>query len=336
MHHRLVYGLDIETNAGPGSGDPLDPLASPVRTAVLSTARGDATFRGDEESILDDLDETLRNLEPGILATWNGGAFDLPYLADRASMWGLHLGLRLAADPRLRRRGDVLRGHTGAYRGVVRPPPPRRRQALPDGTATATRCGRAAPVHRHPGRHRPPWARGPVRRAGRGAAPRGGARLPQQRRTTRADPGRTAAPRRGARRRSTGSRRSCDEPNPTDPAALGRQRSNPPAALARTPRRAGHARCTGLNPLRPAVTAGGHAVPRQRSPDLPIRSRPPHVWSLVRAPRPGGTHVRPNFPSRSAPCTRPGTTRPCGRRDRGRRSVADAGPHRRRSRSVGG
>ena len=118
MHHRLVYGLDIETNASLGSGDPLDPLASPVRTAVLSTARGDSTFRGDEDAILDDLDEALRNLEPGILATWNGGAFDLPYLADRASMWGLHLGLRLASDPRLRRRGDVLRGHTGAYRAA--------------------------------------------------------------------------------------------------------------------------------------------------------------------------------------------------------------------------
>lgn len=116
MHHRPVYGLDIETQANPGSDDPPDPHTSLVRTAVLSTARGETSFTGDEASLLEDLDDALFHLEPGIIATWNGGTFTMPFLADRASMWGLHLGLRLAADPRLRPRGELLRGHATAYR----------------------------------------------------------------------------------------------------------------------------------------------------------------------------------------------------------------------------
>jgi hypothetical protein len=116
MHHRPVYGLDIETDTSHGLGDVPDPRVARVRTVALSMPAGDRTFTGPEPEMLGELDEVLRQLEPGILATWNGAAFDLPYLADRAEMWGLHLGLRLAADRHLRVRGEVLRGHAGAYR----------------------------------------------------------------------------------------------------------------------------------------------------------------------------------------------------------------------------
>lgn len=115
MHHRPVYGLDIETDAASGD-DALDPRSSRVRNVVLSTPSKEWTFTGNEPDMLADLDDALRHLEPGVLATWNGGAFDLPFLADRAAMWGLRLGLRLAADSHLRVRGEALRGHAGAYR----------------------------------------------------------------------------------------------------------------------------------------------------------------------------------------------------------------------------
>ena len=116
MHHRPVYGLDIETDTSPSFGEAPDPRVARVRTVALSMPAGDRTFIGDEPELLGELDEVLRQLQPGIVATWNGAAFDLPYLADRAEMWGLHLGLRLAADQHLRVRGEVLRGHAGAYR----------------------------------------------------------------------------------------------------------------------------------------------------------------------------------------------------------------------------
>lgn len=116
MHHRPVYGLDIETDTSPVLADGPDPRVARVRTVALSMPAGDRTFEGDEPELLGELDEVLRQLQPGIIATWNGGAFDLPYLADRAEMWGLRLGLRLAADRHLRVRGELLRGHAGAYR----------------------------------------------------------------------------------------------------------------------------------------------------------------------------------------------------------------------------
>ncbi len=122
MTNGVVYGLDIETGhvaaATPGDAGDLDPRRSPVTRAVLSTPAHDLVFAGDEADLLDDLDEVLEQLEPGILATWNGSGFALPYLADRAALCGVRLGLRLAADPRLRPRGETLTGHRSLYRAA--------------------------------------------------------------------------------------------------------------------------------------------------------------------------------------------------------------------------
>lgn len=113
-HGHHVYGLDIETDT---SLDGLDPHVGMITSVALSVSGNDRLFQGPERELLIDLDRALRALPPGLLATWNGGAFDLPYLADRASLWGIRLGLVLAADPRLRIVGPPLRGHDVAYRG---------------------------------------------------------------------------------------------------------------------------------------------------------------------------------------------------------------------------
>ena len=122
MAHEVVYGLDIETqHAGrtaPGSGAAIDPLHSRVTRVALSTPARDWSFTGEESDLLEDLDATLRTHEPGILASWNGSGFALPYLADRAALHGVQLGLRLAADPRLRPRGETLVGHVTLYRAA--------------------------------------------------------------------------------------------------------------------------------------------------------------------------------------------------------------------------
>ena len=110
-----VYGLDIETDT---TVDGLDPGVARILTVALSSDHVDELFTGDEPSLLRELDERLAEVEPGVIATWNGGAFDLPFIADRAAQHGVALGLRLEHDPRIVVHGGALPGHRGAYRGA--------------------------------------------------------------------------------------------------------------------------------------------------------------------------------------------------------------------------
>jgi DNA polymerase elongation subunit (family B) len=108
-----VYGLDIETDT---SLNGLDPAIGGIVTVALSSADGDDVFDGPETEMLAAVDAHLAGLTPGVLATWNGAFFDLPFLADRAAHRGVALGLRLTLDPRIPSRRDPLPGHRGAYR----------------------------------------------------------------------------------------------------------------------------------------------------------------------------------------------------------------------------
>ena len=116
MHPAIVYGLDIETDT---STDGLDPAVAPVRAVALSRrGGGDDLFVGDEADLLRALDAHLAALPHGVIATWNGAAFDLPFLADRARLLGLELGLHLVLDRRLTLQRAPLPGHAGAYRAT--------------------------------------------------------------------------------------------------------------------------------------------------------------------------------------------------------------------------
>lgn len=110
-----VYGLDIETDT---TVDGLDPAVASVVTVALVGPLTEEVFTGPEHRLLQDLDDRLAELEPGVLATWNGAAFDLPFIADRAAVNGIDLGLELQLDPRLGSRHAPLPGHRGAYRAV--------------------------------------------------------------------------------------------------------------------------------------------------------------------------------------------------------------------------
>lgn len=110
-----VYGLDIETDT---SENGLDPRVAAVVTVALAGPGHEEVFTGPEPEILMGVDERLHQLEPGVLATWNGAAFDLPFLADRAELHELDLGLRLQLDPGITMHRAPLPGHEGAYRGA--------------------------------------------------------------------------------------------------------------------------------------------------------------------------------------------------------------------------
>lgn len=110
----LVYGLDIETDT---SSDGLDPRVAPVVTVALSLPGHDEIFSGRETTLLFDLAVRLTSLPAGVLATWNGSAFDLPFLAHRAALHQLDLGLTLQRDPTIIVR-TPLPGLGGAVRGA--------------------------------------------------------------------------------------------------------------------------------------------------------------------------------------------------------------------------
>lgn len=114
-HRPELYGLDIETDT---RVDGLDPRVSAVVTVAVCGAGHEAVFTGPERRLLRNLDQHLAALPPGVLATWNGAAFDLPFLADRARMAGVRLGLRLEPDPSLGPIGAPLPGHECAYRAA--------------------------------------------------------------------------------------------------------------------------------------------------------------------------------------------------------------------------
>lgn len=106
-----LYGLDIETDTAVNG---LDPRVSAVLAVAVSSERGEVVLGGDEPALLERLDDHLATLPPGTIATWNGGAFDLPFLAHRAALMGVPLGLRLVLDPTHTVR-QPLPGHEGAY-----------------------------------------------------------------------------------------------------------------------------------------------------------------------------------------------------------------------------
>jgi DNA polymerase elongation subunit (family B) len=127
-----LYGLDIETDT---TVDGLDPsigrilavavvaatTSSPEQAEMVQTAEPEIVEvfdHPDEAELLGLLDRGLASLPPGVLVTWNGARFDLPYLATRAERHGVGLGLRLRLDPSLSGRHQPLPGHQGAYRAT--------------------------------------------------------------------------------------------------------------------------------------------------------------------------------------------------------------------------
>jgi hypothetical protein len=96
-----LYGLDIETDT---AVDGLDPALAAVVAVALATPQGDEVFLGDEADLLLRVDRRLAELPAGVLVTWNGRSFDLPFLAVRARRVGVATDLELwplqdAPDP---------------------------------------------------------------------------------------------------------------------------------------------------------------------------------------------------------------------------------------------
>ena len=110
-----VFGLDIETDT---TSNGLDPTVAAIVAVAVSSAAGDRVFDGPERQILAEVDAYLASLEPGVIATWNGAGFDLPFLAYRAQRCGVRTGLHIAPDPMLQLRDHHLPGQTSGCRAA--------------------------------------------------------------------------------------------------------------------------------------------------------------------------------------------------------------------------
>lgn len=85
-----LYGLDIETDT---TVDGLDALQAGIVAVALSGDDGDEVFLGTERDILRRVDRRLAELPSGVIVTWNGRSFDLPFIAHRSQICGVDLGL---------------------------------------------------------------------------------------------------------------------------------------------------------------------------------------------------------------------------------------------------
>jgi len=109
-----LYGVDIETDT---AVDGLDPHVGRVLAVAVADDEGvEVVTDHDEAALLRRLDADLAERPAGVLVTWNGARFDLPYLASRAALLGVELGLALEVDLRRRDTRPPLPGHAGAYR----------------------------------------------------------------------------------------------------------------------------------------------------------------------------------------------------------------------------
>lgn len=100
-----VVALDIETDTSGGGSSGLDPRRAEVVAVALADESGPRALTaqafGGESGLLRELDRVMASTPPGLLVTWNGSGFDLPFLVSRAQVCGVHLGLRVWDDASL-------------------------------------------------------------------------------------------------------------------------------------------------------------------------------------------------------------------------------------------
>lgn len=135
-----IFALDIETDTSPlteaekaagFTARGLDPRITPV-TAVAMHAAGSshvihATDCADGEAgLLERVGAFMIGAgasrdSGGVLVTWNGSVFDLPFLIDRARILEVEdwfSGLELTPDESFAPKYDPLPGHAGGYRAT--------------------------------------------------------------------------------------------------------------------------------------------------------------------------------------------------------------------------
>jgi DNA polymerase elongation subunit (family B) len=121
-----LYALDIETCTNPGDGlNPTNPLTRITSVSVLYgpddkdlSPTGAVIFDDKNESrLLRSLDAwmTDKDTEPGLIITYNGANFDIPFLLTRSDINDVALGISAKVHSARRGPYGVRKGHAGGY-----------------------------------------------------------------------------------------------------------------------------------------------------------------------------------------------------------------------------
>lgn len=85
-----IYALDIETDTTIDGRDP--SVAAVIAVSIADTGGPLAVLLGPEKMVLGATIAALDALEPGIVATWNGSGFDIPFIQERSDLLGIRTG----------------------------------------------------------------------------------------------------------------------------------------------------------------------------------------------------------------------------------------------------
>jgi DNA polymerase elongation subunit (family B) len=116
------YGLDFETDTSVSPTSGLDPRLGGITSAALAGVAGldlalTRASEGHELALLERVEATLAQAEPGVVVTWNGAVFDLPFFASRSALLGVSTTLVLEPAPELFVKYAPTPGFAGAVRG---------------------------------------------------------------------------------------------------------------------------------------------------------------------------------------------------------------------------
>jgi hypothetical protein len=111
-----LYGLDIETDTAIDGRDPR--VAGVIAIAIADANGAIAVLCGPERAALRGMVAVLDDLPPGVVTTWNGSGFDLPFIAERCAKLGIALPWELTATD-LPAKYAPLPNRAGRYRATL-------------------------------------------------------------------------------------------------------------------------------------------------------------------------------------------------------------------------
>lgn len=114
-----IYAFDTETDNSKGHG--LNPLKSRFTDLSLAGLGREWVFTdSDEAAMLSAFDNAVYELPAGLLSTWNGTHFDLPFLDTRFERVGItHHAFTFVPTPQYPPKYETLPGHDSGLTATV-------------------------------------------------------------------------------------------------------------------------------------------------------------------------------------------------------------------------
>jgi hypothetical protein len=116
-----IYAFDFETDNSQGHG--LNPLMAGITDIALATGTGETALNPSlgEQKLLDLFRDAVQALPAGIIGTWGGTHFDVPYLRTRMGITGCpEHGFTFTPTPEFAPKYQVLPGSDSGFTFTAR------------------------------------------------------------------------------------------------------------------------------------------------------------------------------------------------------------------------